>query len=86
MVVWLAASPEEHMARVIAQGDHRPMDDNNEAMEDLRSILQGRAPLYGKADITLSTSGKSMQQSLEELSSAIETKSVTGSVSNQREA
>lgn len=79
MVVWLAASPEEHMSRVIAQGDHRPMDDNNEAMEDLRSILQGRAPLYGKADITLSTSGKSVQQSLEEISNAIETQSVIGS-------
>jgi XRE family transcriptional regulator, aerobic/anaerobic benzoate catabolism transcriptional regulator len=72
MVVWVAASAEEHMARVIAQGDHRPMDDNNEAMEDLRRILQGRAPLYGKADITLSTSGKTVDQSLEELSSAIE--------------
>jgi XRE family transcriptional regulator, aerobic/anaerobic benzoate catabolism transcriptional regulator len=72
MVVWLAASPEEHMARVIAQGDHRPMDDNNEAMEDLRRILQGRAPLYGKADITLSTSGKTVEQSLEELNTSVE--------------
>ena len=72
MVVWLATSPEEHMARVIAQGDHRPMDDNNEAMEDLRRILQGRAPLYGKADITLNTSGKSVQQSLEELNRVLE--------------
>lgn len=72
MVVWLSATPEEHMARVIAQGDHRPMDDNNEAMEDLRRILQGRAPLYGKADITLSTSGKSVDESLEELATAVE--------------
>ncbi|RZI41077.1 helix-turn-helix domain-containing protein [Herbaspirillum sp. HC18] len=72
MVVWVATSPEEHMARVIAQGDHRPMDDNNEAMEDLRRILQGRAPLYGKADITLNTSGKTVEQSLEELSAAVE--------------
>lgn len=72
MVVWLRTSPEEHMARVIAQGDHRPMDDNNEAMEDLRRILQGRAPLYGKADITLNTSGKSAQQSLEELNRILE--------------
>ncbi|MGI9132813.1 MAG: helix-turn-helix transcriptional regulator [Rhodoferax sp.] len=71
VVVWLAASPEEHMARVVAQGDHRPMDDNNEAMEDLRSILKGREPLYGKGDITLSTSGKSVQQSLDELIRAI---------------
>lgn len=75
MVVWLTASPEEHMARVIAQGDHRPMDDNNEAMEDLRRILQGRSQLYGKADFTLSTSGKSVQQSLDELCEVIETRS-----------
>lgn len=72
MVVWLMASPEDHMARVIEQGDHRPMDDNNEAMEDLQRILQGRAPLYGKADITLNTSGKGVQQSLDELSRALE--------------
>lgn len=67
VVIWLTAPPEEHMNRVIAQGDHRPMDDNNEAMEDLRRILQVRAPLYGKADFTLNTTGKSAQQSLEEL-------------------
>lgn len=72
MVAWLKTSPEEHMARVVAQGDHRPMDDNNEAMEDLRRILQGRESLYGKADITLDTAGKSVQQSLEELNAALE--------------
>ncbi|NMM27359.1 MAG: helix-turn-helix transcriptional regulator [Glaciimonas sp.] len=71
IVAWLKTSPEEHMARVIAQGDHRPMDDNNEAMEDLRRILQGRASLYGRADITLDTAGKSIQQSLEELNDAL---------------
>lgn len=71
MVVWVAASPEEHMSRVVAQGDHRPMDDNNEAMEDLRRILQGRAPLYGKADITLNTSGRTVEQSLDELAMAV---------------
>lgn len=79
MVVWLMASPEEHMARVIAQGDYRPMDDNNEAMEDLRSILQGRAPLYGKGDIILSTSGQTVAQSLDALSNAIETHYSAGS-------
>lgn len=81
MVVWLAATPEEHMARVVAQDDHRPMDDNNEAMEDLRRILQGRAPLYGKADLTVSTSGKSVQQSLDELISAVETRYPAGGAS-----
>lgn len=78
MVVWLTASPEEHMARVVAQGDHRPMDDNNEAMEDLRRILQVRAPLYSKADITLNTSGKTVQQSLEELNRAVDTHAAPG--------
>lgn len=78
LVVWLMASPEEHMARVIAQGDHRPMDDNNEAMEDLRRILQGRAPLYSKADITLNTSGKTAQQSLDELTRTIEQYTLSG--------
>ncbi|HJW57509.1 MAG TPA: helix-turn-helix transcriptional regulator [Burkholderiaceae bacterium] len=75
IVVWLRTSPEEHMMRVIAQGDHRPMDDNNEAMEDLRRILQGRAPLYAKADIILHTSGKTVQQSLEELNASLESHS-----------
>lgn len=78
MVVWLSTSPEEHMARVIAQGDHRPMDDNNEAMEDLRRILQGRAPLYGKADLTMSTSGKTVEQSLDELAHAAALQSAGG--------
>ncbi len=81
MVVWLTASPDEHMSRVVAQGDNRPMDDNNEAMEDLRRILQGRAQLYGKADITLSTSGKNVQQSLDELSGVIETHSSSARIS-----
>lgn len=78
MVVWLTASPEEHMARVVAQGDHRPMDDNNEAMEDLRRILQVRAPLYSKAEITLDTSGKTVQQSLEELNRAVDPRAAPG--------
>lgn len=77
MVVWLQTSPEEHMARVMAQGDHRPMDDNNEAMEDLRRILQGRAQLYGKADVTLSTSGMTVQQSLDQLLRVLETRAST---------
>ena len=81
MVLWLTATPEEHMARVIAQGDHRPMDDNTEAMEDLRRILQGRAPLYGKADVTLNTSGKTVQQSLEELSRVVNSHSAPGAAS-----
>src|SRR5205823_11726454 len=48
--VWIKAQPEEHMARVMAQGDFRPMAANDQAMEDLRRILEAREPLYRKAD------------------------------------
>lgn len=65
--VWLQADPEEHMGRVIAQGDTRPMAANPEAMDDLRRILDGRAAFYSKADHRLDTSGKTLQQSFEEL-------------------
>jgi len=54
--IWLKASPEEHMQRVIAQGDMRPMADNREAMEDLKRILDAREPLYAKADLAIDTS------------------------------
>lgn len=60
--VWLKASPEEHMNRVIAQGDLRPMAGNvgnSEAMDDLKRILAGRAAFYNKADLSFDTSGKS---------------------------
>ena len=54
--VWLRATPEEHMQRVIAQGDMRPMADNRESMSDLKRILEVREPLYRKADVTIDTS------------------------------
>jgi XRE family aerobic/anaerobic benzoate catabolism transcriptional regulator len=68
---WLTARPEEHMSRVIAQGDTRPMADNEEAMEDLRRILAGRGALYAKADVTVDTAGKTVEQSLRELRAAL---------------
>lgn len=54
--VWLKASPEDHMGRVIAQGDHRPMEDRADAMEELRSILATREPRYARADLLVDTS------------------------------
>ena len=54
--VWLQARPEDLMARVVSQGDLRPMSGNAEAMADLRRILDARAPLYGKADVAIDTS------------------------------
>jgi XRE family aerobic/anaerobic benzoate catabolism transcriptional regulator len=65
--IWVRATPEEHMARVIAQGDMRPMAGHSEAMGDLKKILAAREPLYGQADTDLSTSGQTVQQSLSAL-------------------
>lgn len=62
--VWLQARPEDHMDRVVAQGDQRPMAGNREAMADLKRILAGRQALYGKADAVLDTSGVSETESL----------------------
>ncbi|HMK69226.1 MAG TPA: helix-turn-helix transcriptional regulator, partial [Stellaceae bacterium] len=72
--VWLTARPEEHMSRVVAQGDFRPMADNEAAMEDLRKILEGRQALYSKADATIDTAGKSVEASLRSLEAAIAAK------------
>jgi len=69
--IWLKAQPEEHMARVLAQGDTRPMTGNREAMEDLHRILRGRNALYGRADITVDTAHKSIEQSLQQLRKAV---------------
>jgi len=69
--VWLTAAPEEHMSRVVAQGDYRPMAENDAAMEDLRRILAGRNALYAKADVTVDTAGKTPEQSLRELKAAL---------------
>jgi XRE family aerobic/anaerobic benzoate catabolism transcriptional regulator len=68
--VWLQAAPEEHMGRVAAQGDTRPMAASKEAMEDLRRILNGRAAFYSKADLSVDTSGKSLAQSFQALRTA----------------
>ena len=65
--VWLKAKPEEHMARVMAQGDLRPMEGNAQAMADLKRILQSRAALYGQADAVVDTAGRSLKQSLKDL-------------------
>jgi XRE family aerobic/anaerobic benzoate catabolism transcriptional regulator len=69
--VWLRADPDEHMQRVIAQGDLRPMADNARAMDDLMSILKSREPLYAKADIVLDTAGKAPHRSAEELATLL---------------
>ncbi|MFM7505032.1 MAG: shikimate kinase, partial [Rubrivivax sp.] len=59
--VWLQASPEDHMGRVAAQGDLRPMAASREAMDDLKGILAGRAAFYSKAELHVDTSGQDLQ-------------------------
>ena len=65
--IWVRAEPEEHMRRVMAQGDMRPMANNARAMEDLVSILKSREPLYAKAEAIITTSRKTPEQNLAEL-------------------
>jgi XRE family transcriptional regulator, aerobic/anaerobic benzoate catabolism transcriptional regulator len=69
--VWIKASPEEHMARVVAQGDFRPMDGNAAAMDDLRRILAARDSLYAKADAVVNTTGERFDASLAKLIAAV---------------
>lgn len=61
--VWLQADPEDHMKRVSAQGDLRPMAASREAMEDLKRILAGRAAFYSKAELKLDTSAQPLEAS-----------------------
>ena len=65
--IWLKTSPDEHMSRVRAQGDERPMAGNPEAMAQLKSILTAREALYAKAEVQLDTSGATVDASAEAL-------------------
>lgn len=65
--VWLQASPEDHMGRVTAQGDLRPMAASREAMDDLRRILSGRAAFYSKAEFRVDTSAQPLEPTFLEL-------------------
>jgi XRE family aerobic/anaerobic benzoate catabolism transcriptional regulator len=69
--VWLQADPTDHMGRVAAQGDLRPMAASREAMEDLKRILEGRAAFYSKADMVINTSGRTELQAFEALRAAV---------------
>jgi XRE family aerobic/anaerobic benzoate catabolism transcriptional regulator len=66
-VVWLQASPAEHMRRVMEQGDFRPMAHNRDAMNDLVAILEARAAAYGRAHASLDTSARSVEACAAEL-------------------
>ena len=69
--VWLQADAADHMGRVAAQGDMRPMAGSREAMEDLKRILEGRSAFYSKADMTINTSGRSEDLAFAALRSSV---------------
>ena len=71
--VWLKASPEEHMSRVIAQGDMRPFKGSSAALDEIRQLLADRDRLYNRADYVLDTSGKTARASLSQLLSLLKT-------------
>jgi XRE family aerobic/anaerobic benzoate catabolism transcriptional regulator len=69
--VWISAQPEEHMSRVMKQGDFRPMARNREAMADLHAILEARRADYARAEVSLDTSDATVQQSFNKLSKLV---------------
>jgi XRE family transcriptional regulator, aerobic/anaerobic benzoate catabolism transcriptional regulator len=70
--VWVKALPQEHMSRVIAQGDFRPMAENRAAMADLIAILDARSLDYAQAEAKLDTSGETVKQSLSKLAKLVQ--------------
>lgn len=70
--VWIKAQPQEHMSRVMAQGDFRPMAENREAMADLVAILEARSADYSQAEAALDTSGETVEQSLAKMLRLVE--------------
>jgi len=73
--IWLKASPEDHMSRVISQGDMRPFEGRNRgrsaALEEIGRLLADRDRLYARADAAIDTSSKPLKQSLAELRAAV---------------
>ncbi|MHC4824761.1 MAG: shikimate kinase [Planctomycetota bacterium] len=65
--VWLRTEPEDCMNRVLAQGDHRPMEGHADAMAELRKLLAAREPYYRRASLTLDTSSSNLEQTQEHL-------------------
>jgi XRE family aerobic/anaerobic benzoate catabolism transcriptional regulator len=69
--VWLKASPQDHMSRVIAQGDMRPFRGRSAALDEIRKLLADRDRLYARAPLAIDTTGKSVRQTLQELRKAL---------------
>ena len=70
-VVWIKALPEDHMQRVIDQGDVRPIENNDDSMADLRRILAAREPFYAQAHAIIDTENSSLEKSLKQLISVL---------------
>jgi XRE family transcriptional regulator, aerobic/anaerobic benzoate catabolism transcriptional regulator len=69
--LWLKASPDEHMSRVIAQGDMRPFKGRSAALQEIKKLLEDRNRLYARADHAIDTSGKPPKKSLEDIRKAL---------------
>ena len=69
--IWLRATPQEHMNRVLHQGDTRPMRDNPSAMVELKSLLTRREPLYAQADFMVRTSGETPADTVSKIAKQI---------------
>jgi XRE family aerobic/anaerobic benzoate catabolism transcriptional regulator len=71
LCVWLKATPDEHMSRVISQGDMRPFKGRSAALGEIKKLLESRETLYARADLKIETSGKTARQSLEQMKRAL---------------
>lgn len=67
VTIWLKAKPEQHLERVAAQGDRRPMAGRADPLAELESLLKDREPLYGEAEIVVDTSALTSQQVADEI-------------------
>lgn len=70
--IWLRARPDEHMERVLAQGDRRPMAGRRDAMAELRALLAAREPLYREASLRIDTGGIDVDAAFDRLLTALE--------------
>ena len=71
--VWLQATPDDHMNRVLEQRDYRITNNYlyEEAMENIRRVLAERDPQYRRADAILDTSGLSVADGLARLKALV---------------
>lgn len=70
--IWLKAAPDDHMNRVLAQGDQRPIKGRPRPMDELNAILERRHTLYAKAEAAVVTSGKSVKDVAAEVVRAVQ--------------